>query len=345
MPSDSPRGGLCRPKRWSAKKTGHRTWSGPPQRLARPHARVALAVKRVGRRRCWRSRCSSRCVPLFARGPAAARVRAATALIERRVRLGRTAARSSSSRFRELPGGAFGRALERVGARELPLLLAVLRGRLSFVGPRALPPGTDAGHTGPRRLMAPGLIGPAQRVCADAASRRRCGSTTPTSRTGRCGSTCGCSPGAARSSLTRACRRAARRPAPAAPAARPARAGGGPAAPRRGITNGTRKSQMRSVSAFVKPSTAGDRDHGGDRERLGRACASRRARATRSARRGSAGTPSASRTASTRTAAARRSRPRRRARWRAACRSGRSRWRARTARGRRAGRRRSAARA
>jgi lipopolysaccharide/colanic/teichoic acid biosynthesis glycosyltransferase len=42
----------------------------------------------------------------------------------------------------------------------------VLRGRLSFVGPRALPAGTGAGHTGPRRLMAPGLIGPAQRSCA-----------------------------------------------------------------------------------------------------------------------------------------------------------------------------------
>jgi lipopolysaccharide/colanic/teichoic acid biosynthesis glycosyltransferase len=49
--------------------------------------------------------------------------------------------------------------------RELPLLIAVLRGRLSFVGPRALPPGTGAGHTGPRRLMAPGLMGPAQRAC------------------------------------------------------------------------------------------------------------------------------------------------------------------------------------
>jgi lipopolysaccharide/colanic/teichoic acid biosynthesis glycosyltransferase len=42
--------------------------------------------------------------------------------------------------------------------------MAVLRGRVSFVGPRALPPGTGSGYTGPRRLMAPGLTGPAQRA-------------------------------------------------------------------------------------------------------------------------------------------------------------------------------------
>jgi sugar transferase len=89
-------------------------------------------------------------------------------MIERRVRLGRHGRAIVLTRFRELPGGTFGRALERVGARELPLLLAVLRGRLSFVGPRALPPGTGAGHTGPRRLLAPGLTGPAQRHCTEA---------------------------------------------------------------------------------------------------------------------------------------------------------------------------------
>jgi lipopolysaccharide/colanic/teichoic acid biosynthesis glycosyltransferase len=85
--------------------------------------------------------------------------------LEQRVRLGRHGRPVVLSRFRELPGGGFGHALERVGARELPLLVAVLRGRLSFVGPRVLPPGTGSGHTGPRRLMAPGLIGPAQRGC------------------------------------------------------------------------------------------------------------------------------------------------------------------------------------
>jgi lipopolysaccharide/colanic/teichoic acid biosynthesis glycosyltransferase len=85
--------------------------------------------------------------------------------LEPRMRLGRDGRPIRLYRFRALPG-ALGRALERLGARELPVLLAVLFGRLSFVGPRALPPGTEAGYTGPRRLMAPGLIGPGQR-CGD----------------------------------------------------------------------------------------------------------------------------------------------------------------------------------
>jgi lipopolysaccharide/colanic/teichoic acid biosynthesis glycosyltransferase len=89
--------------------------------------------------------------------------------IEREVRLGRDGEPIRLLRFPALPGG-LGRALERLGARELPLLLCVLTGRLSFVGPRALPPGTGAGHTGPRRLMAPGLIGPAQRLGLDGQS-------------------------------------------------------------------------------------------------------------------------------------------------------------------------------
>ena len=50
-----------------------------------------------------------------------------------------------------------------VRLRPATLLLSVVAGRLSFVGPRALPPGTGARYIGPRRLMAPGLIGPAQR--------------------------------------------------------------------------------------------------------------------------------------------------------------------------------------
>ena len=82
--------------------------------------------------------------------------------VDKRPRLGRNGRTVTLTRFRELPGGALGRGLERVGARELPLLFTVLRGKLSFVGPRALAPGTGAGYTGPRRLMAPGLIGPAQ---------------------------------------------------------------------------------------------------------------------------------------------------------------------------------------
>jgi lipopolysaccharide/colanic/teichoic acid biosynthesis glycosyltransferase len=85
--------------------------------------------------------------------------------LEPRMRLGRDGRPVRLYRFRALPGG-LGRALERLGARELPLLVAVLFGRLSFVGPRALPPGTESGYTGPRRLMAPGLIGPGQR-CDD----------------------------------------------------------------------------------------------------------------------------------------------------------------------------------
>jgi len=88
-------------------------------------------------------------------------------LLEQRTRLGRHGRPVVLTRFRELPGGAFGRMLEQIGARELPLLFAVLRGRLSFVGPSFVAPGTGSGHTGPRRLMAPGLTGPAQRGCGE----------------------------------------------------------------------------------------------------------------------------------------------------------------------------------
>jgi lipopolysaccharide/colanic/teichoic acid biosynthesis glycosyltransferase len=86
--------------------------------------------------------------------------------IEARVRLGRDGRPIRLYRFRALPG-TLGRALERLGARDLPLLLSVLWGRMSFVGPRPLPPGTESGYTGPRRLMAPGLTGPAQRLGDD----------------------------------------------------------------------------------------------------------------------------------------------------------------------------------
>jgi lipopolysaccharide/colanic/teichoic acid biosynthesis glycosyltransferase len=84
--------------------------------------------------------------------------------LERRVRLGRDGRQLRLWRFRPLPG-LLGWALERIGVREVPLLFSVLAGRLSFVGPRALPPGGL--YTGPRRLMAPGLIGPAQRWATD----------------------------------------------------------------------------------------------------------------------------------------------------------------------------------
>jgi hypothetical protein len=86
--------------------------------------------------------------------------------LERRPRLGRQGKRVMISRFHALPAGGLGRGLEKLGARELPLLWAVLRGKLSFVGPRMLAPSNTAGFTGPRRLMAPGLTGPAQRGCS-----------------------------------------------------------------------------------------------------------------------------------------------------------------------------------
>ena len=135
-------------------------------RLGRPHARLALATKRA-------LDVLLACAMLVALVPLFAAVLLLLAFagdgwLELRVRLGRHGRPVVLSRFRELPGGAFGRTLERLGARELPLLYAVARGRLSFVGPRVLAPGTGAGHTGPQRLMTPGLTGPAQRGCSGA---------------------------------------------------------------------------------------------------------------------------------------------------------------------------------
>jgi lipopolysaccharide/colanic/teichoic acid biosynthesis glycosyltransferase len=137
------------------------------ERLQRPHARVALVTKRA-------FDVALALAMIVALSPLIAVVVLLLVAddegwIEHRVRLGRDGRQLRLSRFRPLPGRA-GRALERAGARELPLLLAVVKGRLSFVGPRALPPGTGAGFTGPRRLMAPGLIGPAQRWATDAAA-------------------------------------------------------------------------------------------------------------------------------------------------------------------------------
>jgi lipopolysaccharide/colanic/teichoic acid biosynthesis glycosyltransferase len=87
--------------------------------------------------------------------------------LERRLRAGREGRSLRLWRFRPLPGRV-GRALERAGARELPLLVSVIGGGLSFVGPRPQQP--DDRAFGPRRLMAPGLIGPAQRWATDAAT-------------------------------------------------------------------------------------------------------------------------------------------------------------------------------
>jgi lipopolysaccharide/colanic/teichoic acid biosynthesis glycosyltransferase len=131
------------------------------QRLERPRARVSLVLKRL-------IDVVLASVMLVALLPILLVVVVLLALagegwFEKRDRLGRNGRTVVLRRFGELPGGAFGHGLERIGARELPLLLTVLRGRMSFVGPRALAPGTGAGYTGPRRLMAPGLTGPAQR--------------------------------------------------------------------------------------------------------------------------------------------------------------------------------------
>ena len=137
------------------------------QRLAKPRARVSLALKRL-------ADVLLAALMLIALLPVLVVVLVLLGLagdgwFEKRERLGRNGRTVVLRRFASLPGGALGRGLERVGARELPLLLTVLRGRLSFVGPRALAPGTGAGYTGPRRLMAPGLTGPAQRRSGGAA--------------------------------------------------------------------------------------------------------------------------------------------------------------------------------
>jgi len=133
------------------------------RRLSRPVARLSLLAKRT-LDIALSSLMLIAVLPLFVVVLALLGF-AGDGYLERRARLGRQGKPVLLHRFRELPGGGFGRWLERLGARDLPLLWAVLRGKLSFVGPRPLAPGTASGHTGPRRLMAPGLTGPAQRGC------------------------------------------------------------------------------------------------------------------------------------------------------------------------------------
>jgi lipopolysaccharide/colanic/teichoic acid biosynthesis glycosyltransferase len=134
------------------------------ERLERPRLRAGLIVKRT-------LDVAVAVVALIALSPLVLLVVLAHlgdegGWVERRDRLGRGGRPVALLRFRTLPGPA-GRTLARLGALDIPLLVHVVRGELSFVGPRALPPGTGAGHTGPRRLMAPGLTGPAQRWAAD----------------------------------------------------------------------------------------------------------------------------------------------------------------------------------
>src|SRR5262245_48452214 len=108
-------------------------------RLARPRARFGLAAKRTFDVLLAAAMLVA-LLPLFIVVVVLLAI-AGEGWVEQRVRLGRHGRPVVLTRFRDLPGGGFGRGLERVGARELPLLVAVVRGRLSFVGPRVLAPG------------------------------------------------------------------------------------------------------------------------------------------------------------------------------------------------------------
>ena len=134
---------------------------GAAERLLRPRARVRLGAKRA-------FDLALALVLLLALLPlillVAVLLAGSDGWLERRDRLGRDGRPLRLWRFQPLPSGV-GRALERAGVRELPLLLSVIGGGLSFVGPRAL--SLDERDFGPRRLMAPGLIGPAQRWATD----------------------------------------------------------------------------------------------------------------------------------------------------------------------------------
>jgi lipopolysaccharide/colanic/teichoic acid biosynthesis glycosyltransferase len=137
---------------------------GAAERLLRRRARFRLAAKRAFDVALALAMLVA-LLPLFMLATALLAGRGGW--LERRVRLGRDGRSLRLWRFRPLPG-RFGRVLERAGVRELPLLLSVIGGGLSFVGPRALLP--DERGFGPRRLMTPGLVGPAQRWATDAAT-------------------------------------------------------------------------------------------------------------------------------------------------------------------------------
>src|SRR3954447_18556560 len=101
------------------------------ERLARPAARIALAGKRLFDVALSLAMLAALLPVLLIVGLLLAV--AGEGWIEQRLRAGRHGRSILLSRFQELPGGALGRALERIGARELPLLVAVLCGRMSFV--------------------------------------------------------------------------------------------------------------------------------------------------------------------------------------------------------------------
>src|ERR1044072_1403431 len=85
-------------------------------RLARPRARLALATKR-GFDVLLAVAMLVSLIPLFAIVLVLLAF-AGQGLLEQRVRLGRHGMPVILTRFRALPGGGFGRALERIGARE-----------------------------------------------------------------------------------------------------------------------------------------------------------------------------------------------------------------------------------
>lgn len=135
--------------------------SAAAARLARPRVRCGLALKRG-------ADLLLALLALLATLPltfvtAALLVGHDDGWFESRTRIGRGGAAIPLLRFHQ-PVGAAGRLLERTGALDLPLLLAVVAGRMSLVGPRALAPDADLRAAGARLLMAPGLIGPGQRT-------------------------------------------------------------------------------------------------------------------------------------------------------------------------------------
>ena len=202
-------------------------------RLARPHARAGLAVKRLADVVLALAMLVA-LIPLFVAVLLLLGF-AGEGVIERRTRLGRDGRTLTLIRFRALPGGAVGRWLERAGARELPLLLTVLRGRMSFVGPRPVAPGQRlhraAASAGAGSDRAGRSVRRRLRRAVDALERRAVARRAPRA-------------------LTTACRTAARRPRPARRGRRRAASDGGRPAPR----PGTRTGPGRARCARSRPS-------------------------------------------------------------------------------------------
>ncbi|MBM4153109.1 MAG: sugar transferase [Kiritimatiellaceae bacterium] len=79
-----------------------------------------------------------------------------------KARIGRQGKRFTEYRLR-CPPDAFGRMLERISFHRMPAIWNILRGDMSFVGPRALKPDEampSDGQSHPRFSVRPGLISP-----------------------------------------------------------------------------------------------------------------------------------------------------------------------------------------